>query len=230
MKYAFRFVSLVVCSASLSAAYAGQAYDLKRVAKIGEAIKYRATADFVVQGQKISASWMQTDKVVKIDDQGNIVTESTQSEFKVGGQEIGQQDAPVTTATTKPNGEIVELKGDRIDSKTYRLANMNVLRTPDQPVKVGDKWSYEVKPDVKTGSVKGRADYEALAEEKVAGFTTLKIKWTYKEADGPNGASTDGIAWISTKDGSLVKAAASFSHAPVAGMPPTDMKFTVERA
>lgn len=233
MKTSTRVFGLVAVVASIAvAAYAADTYSLKRVAKVGDTLKYKFSADVDFGGQAAQVTFSTVDKVTKVEDNGNISTESKQENMKVsfGGQEMSPEDQPARTTITKSTGEIVEIKGEMVDGSAYRFSNMNIVKAPEAPVKVGDKWSYEVKADSKTGAVAGKADYEVLAAEKVGDRDTVKIKWTYKETEGADAASSEGTVWMDAKDGAVVKASGSFTKAPIPGAPgPVDMKFTMER-
>lgn len=233
MKNSTRILGLVAIAATFAvAALAADGYSLKRTAKSGDVLKYKYSADVDFGGQSATVTFTTTDKVVKVEDNGNISTESKQENMKVsfGGQEMTPEDQPARTSVTKPNGAIVEIKGDGVDSSAYRFSNMSSVQAPENPVKVGDKWTYEIKADAKTGAVAAKGDGEVLAEEKVGDIDCLKVKWSYKETEGADAASSEGTAWISKKDGSLVKATGKFVKAPIPGAPgPVDMSFSVER-
>jgi len=214
------------------AANALQAYNLLRVAKVGDVIKYKYSADVDFAGQSATITFTTVDKVTNVAQNGDISTESKQENMKInfGGQEMAPEDQPARVTVTKPSGEIVTISGDGIDGTAYRFSNMSGIRAPQAAVKIGEKWSYEVKADGKTGSVAAKCDCEALAIEKVGDLESVKVKWSYKETEGAEPAGSEGTAWISTKDGSVVKAFGKFTKAPIPGAPgPVDMSFTMDR-
>lgn len=233
MKTSTRIFGLAAIVASIAvAAYAADSFSLKRTAKVGDTLKYKYSADVDFGGQAATISFTTVDKVTKVEDNGNISTESKQENMKIsfGGQEMTPEDRPGSTTTTKASGEIVEIKGDGVDGNAYRFGNMSGIRAPEKPVAVGDKWSYEIKADAKTGAAAGKGEGEVLAQEKVGDYDCLKVKWNYKETEGADAASSEGTAWINTKDGSVVKAVGKFVKAPIPGAPgPVDMNFTMER-
>lgn len=213
-------------------ALAGQEFTLKRVAKVGDVIKMKMSVDAEFAGTPIKVTATSIDKVIKIDENGNITTESTQTNMKIkfGDQEFDQESDSPRVYVSKPNGEIVEIKGDGVDNGYWRMANMNVFRMPDKPVKVGDKWTFEIAKDSKTGAVAAKHEYEVLGVEKVGRFECLKIKNTFKETEGSEPASSTATLWVDLVDGSLVKAEASQNKVPIPEAPaPMDMKITLER-
>ena len=215
-----------------AAELAVQPFTLKRVAKVGDTLVYKLNVDADFGGQKVNVTGKATDKVVKVSENGEITTESKQTEtkIKVGDQEIPMDEQPVQTTTSDAKGLVIKIEGDQVDSSVYRLSNMSVFRIPDSAVKVGDKWTHEFKADAKTGAVAGKSEYEVLAVEKVGSFETLKVKWTFKETEGGEPASAEGTVWVDTKDGSMVKAVGNYKAAPLPGAPgPVDMTITLER-
>lgn len=232
MKISKKLVVVFASVLALSAIAGAQSFTLKRVAKVGETMKYKLTAEADFGGQAIQVSGTTLDKVVKVNDNGDIVVESTQSSMKVSvaGQEMEIPDQPGTTTTYKATGEVVEIKGEQTDASAYRMANLNVVKSPTGEIKVGDKWTYEVKADSKTGAAAGKAEYELLGSEKVGSWDSLKIKWTFKETEGSDPASSSGTVWIDAATGALVKAVGEYKNAPIPGAPgPISMKFTLER-
>lgn len=233
MSKATRITSALLLIAALATtAFAADAYSIKRVAKVGDTLKFKLVVDADFGGTKLNLTGTVNEKVVKVAENGDITTESSQSDtvIKFGDQEMPMNDDSVQTTITNKQGLILEIKGDMVDSNQYRLGNMSAIKIPEADIKVGEKWSHEYKADSKTGAVAGKAEYEVLAAEKVLGHDTVKIKWTYKEAEGAEPASAEGTAWISTKDGSTVKVTASYKAAPLPGAPaPVDMTVTLER-
>lgn len=213
-------------------ALAAQEFTLKRVAKVGDVIKLKMSVDAEFAGTPIKVTATSIDKVIKVEDNGNITTESTQTNMKIkfGDQEFDQDSESPRVYVTKPTGELIEIKGDGVDNGYWRMANMNVLRMPDKPVKVGDKWTFEIAKDAKTGAVAAKHEYEVLGVEKVGRYECLKIKHTFKETEGSEPASANGTLWVDLSDGSLVKAETTQNKVPIPEAPaPMDMKILLER-
>jgi len=213
-------------------ALAAQEFTLKRVAKVGDVIKLKMSVDAEFAGTPIKVTATSIDKVIKVEENGNITTESTQTNMKIkfGDQEFDQDSDSPRVYVSKPTGELIEIKGDGVDHGYWRMANMNVLRMPDKPVKVGDKWTFEIAKDAKTGAVAAKHEYEVLGVEKVGRFECLKIKHTFKETEGSEPASANGTLWVDLSDGSLVKAETTQNKVPIPEAPaPMDMKILLER-
>lgn len=103
MKTSTRVFGLVAVVASIAvAAYAADTYSLKRVAKVGDTLKYKFSADVDFGGQAAQVTFSTVDKVTKVEDNGNISTESKQENMKVsfGGQEMSPEDQPARTTIT----------------------------------------------------------------------------------------------------------------------------------
>lgn len=223
---------LLVMALSVAALAIQDGASLKRVAKAGDAAKYRLKADIDFQGMEANFTALVLEKITKVESNGNIVVESTYSEGKVSfsGQEM---DAPGTTSTYtyKPTGEVVEIKAETVDSNVYRTAHLTAFTVPDKTLKVGDEWTTEVKKDEKTGAVAAKGTYKVEAEEKVGDFETYKVKYSTKESEGGDAAAVcEGMAWVNKKDGSLVKSEGVWKNVPFPGAPaPLNAKFSMVR-
>ena len=223
---------LIVAALSVAALAIQDGVSLKRVAKAGEAIKFRLKADVEVSGVEANFSTLVTEKVTKVESNGNYVLESAQSEGKVSfsGQEM-EMPASTQTFTYKANGEIVDIKADTVDASVYRTAHLTSFVVADKAVKVGDEWTTEVKKDEKTGAVAAKGTYKVEGEEKVGAFECFKVKFANKETEGGDAAATcEGVSWVNKKDGSLVKSEGSWKNVPFPGAPgPINAKFTMTR-
>ncbi len=227
---------VLIAAAALSLAASARLDDptftLKRVAKVGDTITYKLTVDAEFGGQKINVTAKTVDKVVKADDK-EIQVESKQEETKIkfGDQEMDAPSEGASTTSYDARGLITDIKGENADSNAYRMANLTLVATPEKAVKKGDKWSHEFKGDDKKGSRAAKADYEVLDTEKVGGLDTVKVKWTYKETEGTEPASSEGTIWLHATDFSIVKVVGSLKGAPIPGAPaPMDLTYTLERS
>lgn len=232
----FRFTGFLALLATATAFAASQeaamGYALKRMPKVGDSFTYKLTVAADFGGQSVNFTGTTIEKIIKVEDNGNYHVESVEKNMKVkfADQEMEIPEQPASTSIYKANGALIEMKGEQVDSNSYRLANMSTLIAPEKPVKVGDKWTQETKADAKTGLAAAKADYEVLGAEKVGSYDTVKLKFSYKETEGSEPSSSEGTVWINVKDGSLVKADATVKNAPLPGAPgPADMKFTIER-
>lgn len=209
-----------------------ETFTFKRIARVGDTMNYKFQADADFQGQQLVITGGSVDKVVRVEDNGNIHVETKQIGMKVkfADQEMEVPEQPASVIVYGDLGQVVSMQGDQADASSYRMANLSMLRRPDLPMKVGDKWTAEMKGDRRTGAVNGRAEYEVLAVETVNSFPAIKVKYSYRETEGPDPASAEGSIWIHREDGSLVKLMASFVNAPLPGAPaPANMKMSIER-
>ena len=213
------FIGLIAASAVAMAAVQG--FALKRTPKEGQTYKYamEGAVDFGGMDVTIKATVQET--VTKVEADGKYSVEQKQLDGKISiqGNEQDMPASPGTTTIYKPNGEVVEIKADQSDPNTYRMATLGLTIDPGKMVNVGDKWSYEVKADSKTGVVTAKADYTVLGEEKVGTFDTVKIKAVVKESEGSEPASSESTVWLDKKDGAMVKSESKWINAPVPGAP-----------
>ncbi|MDR3689497.1 MAG: hypothetical protein P4L46_08975 [Fimbriimonas sp.] len=192
---------------------------IKRTPKVGETHKYKQVGKFDVGGQEFDFEATSTEKVVKVEDSGNYAVEETQSDVKLNGQEAPEgagTGASTTSYTAK--GEVVEIKGDKVEPNTYRFANLALFVLPDKELKAGDTWSYDVKENKTTGAVNAKCSYTFVGEEKVGTTDAIKVKYTIKES-GDDAASSDATVWLSKTDFTMLKLTAKWVNAPVPGAP-----------
>lgn len=221
---------IFVAALSVAALAVQDGISLKRTAKVGDSAKYRLKADVDVQGTEVQFTALVSEKISKVESNGNYVIESTQSEGKAtfGGQDM---DAPTTsqTMTYKSTGELLELKAEDTSPQVYRTAILTTFVVTDKPVKVGDTWNVELKKDDKTGAVPVKGSYKVEAEEKVGEVECFKVKYTTKENEGGDAAATvEATSWINKKDGSLVKSEGNWKNVQFPGVPmPINAKFTL---
>lgn len=144
MKRAFRATLLNACALmSLSAAFS-QEYTLRLNVKEGDTFKYRMSMEIDFGGTNVLATTTITNKVLKVESEGNIQMESASGEMiiKFGDQEMPQPAPPATKMTFKPNGALA-----KVDGAEGMMQQMNASQMvyPEKPIKVGDKWSETVK-------------------------------------------------------------------------------------
>jgi len=216
MRRVFRATLLTACALmSLSAAFS-QEYTLKLNVKEGDTFKYRMSIEIDFGGQLVFVTTTVTNKVLKVEENGNIQMESASSELtiKFGDQEIPQPASPPTKITYKPNGSVAKVEGG--DAMMQQM-NASQMVYPEKPVKVGDKWSDTVKHPA--GELK--IDYEFVGVEKVGEVEALKIKTTARTVNGKEGESysADGFTWIDPKTGMAVKMETRIKGMQVEGAP-----------
>jgi len=234
MRHTMRVMALMALSATLAAfAPAQEEFNLKMQVKEGDTYKYRFTMELTFGDQSAVITMSMTNKVVKVDTDGNIVIESTSGEgsVKFGDQEMPLPPSPTTKTTYKPNGMPVKVEGGDNPNSPLRMARLTSGVFADKPVKIGDKWSVESKPEGNTPGLK--AEYELVGKERVNDIETLKIKLTVKEVGEKveGGASTmSGHIWLDPLTGMLVRMTATVKGLPAEGAPmPLDGTLTMER-
>lgn len=198
----FRAMLLTACALLSLSAATSQEYTLKLNVKEGDTFKYRMSIEIDFGGQSMLATTTITNKVLKVEENGNILMESASGEVivKFGDQEIPQPAPPATKITFKPNGSVAKVEGG--DGLMQQM-NASQLVFPDKPIKVGDKWSETVKdPD---GDIK--IDYELVSVEKVNDVEALKIRTTGRVVNAKEGEgfSADGFVWVDPQTGMVVK-------------------------
>ena len=212
-------LTLSLLSAAVISMAAVDAYTIKRTPKVGEVHKYKQVGKFDVGGQEFEYEATASQKVAKVEDSGNYTVEEAQSDVKLNGQEAPEGSGPGATNTTfSAKGEVLEIKGDRVEANTYRFANLAIFILPEKEVAFGDSWSYDIKEDKKLGSVAGKATYKLVGEEKIGSNDCLKLSYSVKES-GSDAASSEGTVWIRKGDSTLIKMSAKWTNAPVPGAP-----------
>ena len=216
MTRVFRATLLTACALlSLSAAIA-QEYTLKLNVKEGDTFKYRMSMEIDFGGQSVLATTTITNKVLKVEESGNVQMESASGEMviKFGDQEMPQPAPPATKMTFKPNGSVAKVDGGDAMMQQMNAAQMVY---PEKPIKVGDKWSETVKNAV--GELK--IDYEFVGVEKVGDTETVKIKMTARSVNAKEGEgySADGFTWVDPKTGMAVKMETRIKGMQVEGAP-----------
>lgn len=217
MTRVFRATLLTACALlSLSAAIA-QEYTLKLNVKEGDTFKYRMSMEIDFGGQNLLATTTITNKVLKVEENGNIQMESASGEMviKFGDQEMPQPASPPTKITYKPNGEVVKMES----AQGPLPSNIGNVAFLDKPVKLGDKWSHTIKgqngvPDIET-------TYELIGVEKIAESEALKMKVSARAANAKEGEgfSSSGHIWIDPKTGMLIKSELQLKGWQVEGAP-----------
>ncbi len=207
---------LTVCALLSLSAATSQEYTLKLNVKEGDTFKYRMSMEIDFGGMNVLATTTITNKVLKIDTDGNVQMESQSGEMmiKFGDQEMPQPAPPATKMTFKPNGAVAKVEGG--DDMMQQM-NASQMVFPDKPIKVGDKWSETVKNPA--GELK--IEYELVGVEKVGEMEALKIKVTARTVNGKEGESysADGFNWVDPKTGMMVKMEARIKGLMVEGAP-----------
>jgi len=187
---------------------------LKRIAKVGDTIKYRMKADLDLKGSTVSLTSLITEKVTKVADDGTYTIDSKTTEGKVAYQgETTPQADGATTVTFKANGQLVLYIAEQDDPNIYRMVNLQSLHFSPNPVKVGDSWNVTIPKDDR-GSVDASGTCKVEAQEQVLGHDTLRIHVILKESIDKDPASVDATYWVDPKDGSVVELTGTWTNAP----------------
>ncbi len=224
-RFSFGAALLMVGAAAM--ALAGlQGYKLKRTAKEGEVFKYKMSGELDVMGQSVGFSATMVNKTTKVEANGDYIVEGSQLDAKIniGGSEMDIPAGGATMTTFKPDGTVLDVKGEGVEAGGYRMANLMTMIVADKELKVGDTWTSETKGDAKKQTVDLKGTYTLdSVEAEVA-----KVSFEIKETGGEAAASVKGVAWISTKDGNLVKTETAWKDVPVPGAPtPVSGKMTM---
>ena len=234
MKRSSKLSTLLFASVALGAiAFAAQqTYSLARTTKVGEETEYKFSATLDFTEFKIDVSGKTREKITKVTEDGTVSYDTTQFGLVVKTPD-GEQviDEETTTKMTIGADRVVTKYGDEgdEDASSVRLSLLGTVKRPDKPIEIGSKWSAEMKnANKETYPVK--ADYEAIALEKVGQWDTLKVKISTKETAGDDPASAEGFIWIILADGSSAKEEMKIKKAPFPMSPtPIDMDVKVER-
>lgn len=212
----FRAMLLTACALLSLNAATSQEYTLKLNVKEGDTFKYRMSMEVDFGGQNVLATSTITNKVLKVEENGNVQMESASGEMivKFGDQEMPQPAPPATKMTFKPNGSVASVEGG--DGLVQQM-NASQLVFPDKPIKVGDKWSETVKDP--NGEI--RIEYELVSVEKVNDAEALKIKTTARVVNPKEGEgfSADGFVWVDPQTGMAVKMETRIKGMQVEGAP-----------
>lgn len=228
----FRNIGIAAVAIVAAVAIAQDGFKLRRTPKVGEEITMRLVAEVEVMGMNATFSAKVKDKVVKVDENGDYTVESSQSEgkIKLGDQEMDAPNDGATTTKYSASGAVLEVKGDEIGEDALRLANMSAWAFEDKLFKQGDVIEYETKASPKNGNVSSKTRITVGGPEKVGSWDAVKLTYIYKETSGETPAESTGAAWVSTKDGSLIKAEGEYKNAPFPGAPgPINAKIKMER-
>jgi hypothetical protein len=214
-------IASLLLSLSALALAAVDGLSVRRQPKVDQIIKLRLKANLEIGGVQATYTGLVVEKTTKVDTDGSFTYEETQSE---GSAKFGDQTVPVPDigpfpVTLNADGSLKEIKGDASTAgpEAYRMTNLEVLIDSGKPLAVGDTWSVDIKAGDKAKAAK--AEYKVIAEEKAGDIDTIKVKFTVKETEGTEPASSDGTYWISKADGSLVRSEVKWANAPFPGAP-----------
>jgi hypothetical protein len=217
----FKKLSLVAAVAALAVVgFAIDAGALKMTAKVGNIHKYKMSGEMTLAGMEAKIKANITDKVTKVEDNGNITSISTQSnmEIEFNGSPIEAPDS-MTTNVVRPDGTTVEIRSENVSPAEYRIATIQTLKLPDFALAKDKTWTWDCPSDAKTGVVHAKGEYKVLGDEKIHDIDTWKISTKVTELEGDTPASSEATVWISKTDGTMVKLDAKGTNMPFPAAP-----------
>lgn len=213
-------------------AFAQETYALKSTPKVGLKIAYKVTIETTIQGVNALFTGKSITRVVKVEPNGNVstVTEESDLKVKVEDQLVDLPSEDPHGITTDSRGILVTMTGKKTGPDDYRLAYMNCIVAPEAPVKVGDSWTYEFKPNPNHKNNLSKAEYTLAAIEKVKGTSCAKIKVDHAETGGgAKPLSMSGFVWIRLSDGIPLKAETVAKNVPLMeNTDPSDLNIKFE--
>jgi hypothetical protein len=228
-----RALLLFAALPALALAQGDQSYDLQRKVKTGDTLKFSIRAELTIGENFAVMTGISTEKVIKVESDGTFSVESTTTEGKVEIEQEPQAIPPQAPSVSvyRSTGQVTEIRGDKIDSSLYRLANISTFQAPSGPVKIGDTWTRTFESDVKTGAVAATGKYTFEGLEKVGEIEAAKVKMSFEEQSQPRPATSEGYFWIDPTNGSLLKSELMIKNAPFPQSPfPIHAKLIVQRA
>ncbi|MBX3117827.1 MAG: hypothetical protein KF784_02095 [Fimbriimonadaceae bacterium] len=228
-----RFGFLIAATFLVSLLFAQDSVSLARRPKLEQTIKYQVNVTIDLAGTEAIFSGISTDRVTEINEDGSysIVTLQSEVRVKYGERDYAPDPAPAQRVKYSAWGEILDIVGDSERGTAFRIANMtNIQLDPSKTLKVGEKWSIEIKPSANNDQIGAKMNYELTKLEEVSGMKTAVVKFTYAESSGAQSAKSEGTVWINVADGSLVKSDVKLKNAPYPGSrTPVDAQMTVTR-
>ena len=219
-----RAITTITAGLAIAAIAVAAGYDavaLKRVPKEGESHTFGMKIDIDFQGQAVTVTMDNIQKVTKVNADGTfVVSEETKNQVvMVGGQEVPNQGGDQTTTTTYgADGTITKVESASASGDELRLGNLNNTMWPKDKVDVGSKWEATLKGDKTKGTLDVSYSYEVLGREKLKNFDTFKIKTTAKES-GDGAASAESTVWVDVATGLTVAGNGTMKGVPIMGTP-----------
>jgi len=193
---------------------------LKLTGKLGDIRQYKLTFDGTTTDGTVKITGDLSRKVIKVDPDGLVTLQEshTNLSFVFNGNQMAGLPS-ILDKVLKPDGTTAELRGEGATPEGYRAAVLSTVMLPDFPLATDKTWSWDVPADPKHGSVKARADYKVLGEERLHDIDTWKIYFTVTEIGDSSVASSTSTVWISKSDASLVKSVSLVKNLPLKSGP-----------
>lgn len=198
--------AIIACLLACVAVAAPNKVLLLRRALPGEKLDYTMTMSFESQGAKVKVNGKATDTVISIKD-GILETERSLRDtvLTVDGVDQPMGDVSVTTTRSTTTGEIREVVRKKPTKYDLRVAYATQIAVPYDSVDVGKTWSLESKEP----SAKWTYKLEAIEGE--TGVVSIR----YEEKGGVAPISSIGKAWISGKDGHIIRSEFELKNLPL---------------
>src|SRR5271165_2591795 len=166
---------------------------LKLTAMVNDTRNYTITGQLSVGGGDAKINGKMTQKVIKVDDNGNITIQESQNSMQIefNGQQIQAPDS-VSVSVLKPDGPVSEVRGENSGPDAYRVATVESLAFPDFALATDKEWTHDFPADSKTGVVHAKGEYKVLGSETLHGIDSWKIHMKVTELEGDAPAGTDG--------------------------------------
>lgn len=206
---------------------------LKRKPAVGDVSEFKLTAVFQTEQGEVNFSQKRTEKVTEVKPTGGFVQTVTTSDTKIsfGGQELPNTSEASGTSEIGPDGLVISIISQPAsDASSYRIANLHSFKIPDSAMKAGDEIKFDIPADSKKGTPAVKSVYTVVGKEKVKDWDCVKFTFTSQETEGDPKSSVKGTVWLSSSDGSLVKAEEEWKDVQPAGAPfPVSGKYSTER-
>jgi hypothetical protein len=205
---------------------------LKYTPKKGDVLKLRIKGSLQIMGTDVVANLVTQSTVKEVAEDGSYTLEDKQlgGTASLGGQEMEIPETPGNIVVFNADGSVKEIRGDDVGPEAYRVAALNATNFPKTAVKVGSKWTEEVKANSEKGTVAMKREYEVVAEETIDGVATFVVKSKVSETQGAEPAAIEGKVWLAKSDSQLVKAEQKWINVPMAGAPgPITGSFVITR-
>lgn len=216
--------------ALISSQTSQEAHLLTTRTKEGATQNYSIKSEMTIEGQKVVMTGKVLNKVGKVEKDRITMTQiMTIEKIEFGDEKIDVDEKVETETESSPTGDLLGLRGEDIEESDIRESSIATLIVPETPVKIGDKWDFEVKSKTKWHPVPLKISYEAVAIETIAGIKSMKIKFSGKENEGAKPLEASGEIWVSIEDGTLTKLVQTTKNAKVDEDLTGDTSETIER-
>lgn len=211
-------LTMFVLVAGASANLADDTYSLRWTPKEGDTATYLMKGDLQLNVGDATLTSKTVQKVIKVAADGSYSVQFTPQDGAVvyQGQSL-PMGRKISINTYKADGEVISVTGEDTNAASVRFANLSEFRRPQNPLKIGDTWTYDIKADSKTGVVAVHTSGKLVDAEKYNNLDALKVTLTSEEGNVANPGSIDATYLIDQKDGSLIHYDAKWTSVSFAG-------------